>query len=622
MASNPAIPDAEPTGGLKELARLRRFEGPPAQFWPAFIAAAGSLTGAHKAALIVRDKSQPPSWKKLGEWAPPGHADRSVTDFVRLLPEIGEQALEAGALARPLGMPGTPNASHYVISARLPLLQSTEVCIAAFLLLDTPSEPAGEALTRLMLASDTPLSYQVNQVADQARGDVEKFAATLDLLALINAEKRFIAASLALCNGAATRFKCDRVSLGWLEKGYIRLQTISRTEKFDSKMAAVKALETAMEEALDQDDEVVFPAPQGSTVINRDHEKFETEQAAGNVASIPIRVDGDPVAVLTCERKSAPFTPLELQQFRLTCDQLARRFAELKRMDRWFGARMATELKEKAAKLVGPEHTGAKLVTVIASLAVLLLLLPIWRYRVEGNFILRSDDVTYLTTPFDGYIREVQVRPGDLVKSNSVLLRMNTSDLLLEESAAMADLNRYLREVEKSRATNSLAEMRISESMADQVRAKLDLVRYRLKLSEIRAPFEGVLVEGDLRQRVGSPVKQGDALFKIARNDQLYIEAEVNERDVPEILNRTSGEIAFVSQPKLKFPFKVVRIEPAATVKKEGNIFVVRCAFVQPPAPWWRPGMSGLAKIEVDRRSLFWILTHRTVDFLRLQLWW
>jgi len=27
-------------------------------------------------------------------------------------------------------------------------------------------------------------------------------------------------------------------------------------------------------------------------------------------------------------------------------------------------------------------------------------------------------------------------------------------------------------------------------------------------------------------------------------------------------------------------------------------------------------------KVEAGKRTLFWILTHRTVDFLRLWLWW
>ena len=29
-----------------------------------------------------------------------------------------------------------------------------------------------------------------------------------------------------------------------------------------------------------------------------------------------------------------------------------------------------------------------------------------------------------------------------------------------------------------------------------------------------------------------------------------------------------------------------------------------------------------LCKLSVEKRSLFWILTHRTVDFLRMKLWW
>jgi hypothetical protein len=32
--------------------------------------------------------------------------------------------------------------------------------------------------------------------------------------------------------------------------------------------------------------------------------------------------------------------------------------------------------------------------------------------------------------------------------------------------------------------------------------------------------------------------------------------------------------------------------------------------------------MSGVAKINVGQRSLLWVLTRRTVDFLRMFLWW
>ena len=164
--------------------------------------------------------------------------------------------------------------------------------------------------------------------------------------------------------------------------------------------------------------------------------------------------------------------------------------------------------------------------------------------------------------------------------------------------------------------------MQINEALMQQARARLDLVNYRLETAVLKAAFDGVIVEGDLRERIGAPAKQGEALYKVARLDALFAEAEVNERDVKQILKSSRAEIAFVTQPKLKFAATVEAIEPAAVAKKEANVFLVRLKFDRAPEPWWRPGMTGLCKINTEKRTLWWILTHRTVDFLRMKLWW
>ena len=108
----------------------------------------------------------------------------------------------------------------------------------------------------------------------------------------------------------------------------------------------------------------------------------------------------------------------------------------------------------------------------------------------------------------------------------------------------------------------------------------------------------------------------------MARIDNLYVEAEVSERDVHEILGKSSGLIAFVARPKFTYSVRITTIEPAAVTKQEGNFFLVRCALASTPQAWWRPGMSGICKFPVGPRALGWILSHRTVDFLRLKLWW
>ena len=235
---------------------------------------------------------------------------------------------------------------------------------------------------------------------------------------------------------------------------------------------------------------------------------------------------------------------------------------------------------------------------------------------------MRSDQAEYLTAPFDGYIDQVYVRAGDLVTNGQPLLLLNQSELLLEQASARADVAQYTRESEKAQAENDIGNMRIYDAEAKQAQAQLDLASYRLNNTLIKAAFNGVVVEGDLRDRIGSPVKQGDALFKVSRIDALYAEAEIPERDIKEILNSTTGQIAFVTQPKLKFPVAVQTIEPAAVTKKDGNVFLVRLTPANGEQTWWRPGMTGVCKLAAQKHSLFWILTHRTVDFLRMKFWW
>jgi len=601
-----------------DLLALRRFPDAPKEFWPKFLAACGQLAEADVATLLVGKPEGSPRWTKIGEWTAGKGSPKLRGNFSASLEQAAERCLTESQFIQE----DEEEAGTYTIGLRLKTQRAEDQLVFVAQLLSVTEPAARESQVRLALAADTPALYQANLSSRQAQADVEKFAAVLDLMVPVNAEQRFLAAVLALCNGVATRLTCDRVSLGWMEGGYARLKAMSRTEKFDRQMAAAQALEAAMEECADQDEEVLFPAPPGSTAVTRDHEKFVKEQSAGHLATVPLRAGDKVVAVLSCERGPAPFTPTEMQQLRLLADQVTPRLITLKKSDRWFGARIAADFRESAAKLLGPDRTWMKVFAILGVLLVAALFLIRVPYRVEGTFILRAEAVGYITAPFDGYIEKVSARPGDHLTAGAEVVSLNRAELLLEQSNAAADLGRYEREMEKARANKQLAEMRIAEALMAQSRAKLDLIAHRLDTAVLRSPFEGVIVEGDLRERIASPVKTGEAMYKIARLDGLYVEAEVNERDVREILNSKRAEFAFVSQPKQTFTATIATIEPAALAKKDQNVFLVRLKPETAPENWWRPGMTGLCKVSVESRSLWWIFTHRTADFLRMKLWW
>ena len=446
---------------------LRAFTGPPTAFWPAYLAASGQLSGATRAALLRKPDKEQTEWRKVGEWTPGNRSLPPQGAFPPEWMELAEEGLKTGRSVRALGRSTKPEVPHGV-AVRLQLPEGEVPCIGTYLLPDCTPAQAEETLRRLELVSDVPLSYASTRNATRERDDLNKFSTILDALAEFNAEQHFLSATLALCNTIATRFTCDRVSLGWVLHGYVRLQAISRTERFDRKMAAVSSLEGAMEEALDQDEEIILPAPEGSTTVNRDHEKFSAEQKVACLVSLPLRVDDKPEAVLTCERQQGPFTPVELQQLRLLVDQVSRRLHELKKNDRWFGARLAQEAREQLAKLAGPEHTWAKVIALTVAVIMILVVCVRVPYRVEAKFGLRSEEVAFLATPFKGFIQEALVRPGDVVTNQQPLIRLSVDDLLLEQAASLAEITRYQREAERARAANALEEMRVALSQAEQ----------------------------------------------------------------------------------------------------------------------------------------------------------
>ncbi|MCG8553094.1 MAG: efflux RND transporter periplasmic adaptor subunit [Desulfobacterales bacterium] len=389
------------------------------------------------------------------------------------------------------------------------------------------------------------------------------------------------------------------------------------------KMAVVQELEKVMEESVCQDVEIVFPAPLENRSVMRHHNAFAKANQLQAMATFPIRLNNNITGALTCERIDGPaFDQETVSTISLICVQSARHLHDLRAGDRWFGARLAAGARKKLAGLLGVENTLAKAGGILLAVLVAVLIFAKVNFRIEAPFVIQTDSVAYLPASFDGYIDQVKVDIGDIVNQGDIMLTLDTRELLLEESNAVANQVRYDREAQKARASNYLSEMKISQALSAQARAQLKIVRYHLKNAQVRAPFAGVVVEGDLEKMLGAPVRKGDVLFKLAKLDKTYVELDVDEKDIHHIRENAPGRIAFISQPKFKYDIAVTRVDPVAVSKEEGNKFIVRCEFTQNPADWWRPGMSGIAKINAGKKSIAWIITRRTIDFFRLFLWW
>ena len=166
--------------------------------------------------------------------------------------------------------------------------------------------------------------------------------------------------------------------------------------------------------------------------------------------------------------------------------------------------------------------------------------------------------------------------------------------------------------------------LRLAAAQANQARAQLDLTLEKLSRVEVAAPFDGVIVRGDLSQELGSPVEQGKVLFELAPLNAWRVILQVDERDITQVHVGQDGEMVLTSLPGKVFPLRIRQITPVSVAQEGRNFFRVEAALTQPAdgdAIQMRPGMEGVGKADAGRRSLLWIWTHRFVDWLRLKSW-
>lgn len=608
---------------------LEHFAGSPSAFWAAYVAAAAKATAARRALVLVRKAG---SWRILSQWPDSGNLSSAAALQAR---RLAEAARVADCVLEPDPVAGGVGAVEPALAVRLDVgsdASAVEATVLVVGLLPDSTPATHEPLLRL--AASIPARYgrrQPEVTAPQlGLTDTDKAARLFDTLELaiqLGEETRFVKAGVALCNALADRFDCERVALGWLEGAYVKVRAVSHIEQFDRKMAAVQQLETVMEEALDQNAELQVPLPEIASpaeavgAVTRAHAQYARQHGLGHVVSLPLRLAGEPEAVLTLERQHDAFDADALWELRLVADAVASRLHALHDRDRWVGARCGSAIKAGLGRVWGVEHTLIKLVALaVVSLLVTLATVQ-WEYRVEGGFSLRSHDLTFMPAPFDGFLRAAHVDVGDPVRSGQLLAELDTRELILEQAAAEADVEHYTREAEKALAVGALGDMQVAIARQHQAAARRALVAHQLQHARLVAPMDGIVVEGDLRQTLGAPVSRGDVLLKVARTDNTYLELEIGEADVHQVGVGSTGEVAFVGQPDRRYSVRVTRIEPAATLRDGNNVFLLRAEVDAPPELWWRPGMGGTVKLDAGERSLLWIYSRRTVRFLREVFW-
>ncbi len=444
----------------------------------------------------------------------------------------------------------------------------------------------------------------------------------LDLLAAVLEEPTFAGAARVAATELAIRLGCTRVSFGFLRRGRCHVETISHSAQFGKQMNLVKLLAATMDEAVDQQAIVLYPALNGDDpVLTRAHGELAAAHGAGQVLTAPLFVKDRFVGAAVFERAEGSALDQETLDIADAVVAILGPALEDKReKDRWLILRAGDALGGGLRALLGPGYYRTKLAALSLAALVAFGYFAHGDYRIVADGKVEGAEQRVIVAPFDGYVSEAPVRSGENVKKGELIAALNDRDLLLERLKWTTERQQHLFQYDKDLSTGDRAEANRHKAELEEAEAEMRLVDEELARARMTAPFDGLILSGDLSQSLGASVRRGDTLFRMAPLAGYRAELQVSESQIADVALGQTGDLVVAALPDTSFRFRVERITPVASAREGVNYFQVDGALME-ISPRLRPGMDGVGKIENGRRRLVWIWSRSLLHWLSVALW-
>ncbi len=444
----------------------------------------------------------------------------------------------------------------------------------------------------------------------------------LQVVATALSNGQFNEAASGVATELAIAFNCDRVSIGLTKGRFNQIVAVSHSADIQPTQSLMQLLCAAMDEAMDQGAAVQYPPVLGKQhQITLSHAELANRHNVQQILTVGMTHEQTVIGAILFERRDLnPFTDEQVELLEHLASTVGP-VLELKRNNEYsWWARLRADFRQLCQKIASKEGRALRGVVAAAVFAIILLpLIPI-NYSLNSPARLEGVSQRMIVAPADGYLRIANVRPGDSIKAGEVLAEMADDDLRLERRRWEGEVMRYDSSFGEALKRQDRAQMASAQARASESRAQLALVDNQIERVRLVAPFDGVVLKGDLKQQLGAPLKRGDSLLVLAPANEYRVIVSVEDYAIESIAKDAKGHIRLTALPDTPQAIQVDRILPIANAIEGRNAFEVEAKLIKSP-DGLRPGMEGVAKIEAGQRSLYWIVGHRLSEWFKLTFW-
>lgn len=458
------------------------------------------------------------------------------------------------------------------------------------------------------------------------QGKSERIGSVMEVLATALRRGRLQQTVFDIANHVARQLHCSRVAVGLVTDGSLRVAALSNAAWFEKNTSIMKMYKAAMEDVHDRMEPISYEAPAEAATVSvaqqdTAHARLARESGAKFILSVPLQLGAECVGILTLERNTGSgFDKAEYAWVDALASLLPAVIDQKRSAERGYLAHLREDAKKLLERLFGPRHLIWKFGASLLLILVMSMALIQMDYRVTAKTVIEGELQLSAVAPFESFVVASYVRAGDIVKKGQVLCLLDDRDLKLEQHKWGSERDQHARKLREAMANHEMSEVQILSAQVQQADAQHALVTDRINRVQISAPFDGVIISGDLSQLIGSPVELGKQLFEIAPLESYRVILQVDETEMRHMALGQLGQLMISGIVGEPIPLKVSKITPMATAKDGRNFFRVEASLDKVPAHL-RPGMEGVAKVSVGDHRLWWVLTHTFTDWLRLSLW-
>jgi len=560
-------------------------------------------------ALVVADESQSGQFHSMAVWPDENSQDK-------LLQDAAEETLKK---KEPIIMP-LSDGSHHLGSYPVFVDDTLRAVVTLMFSADDEAE-LHKALSVIEYCTGwLELRLSRNLLSSVTRDNLRQNI-VINSIAHVLGERDFEHAALRFVNLMGQYLDAERVVLGFVKNAELAIHSESDSSGHNKKHELVKLTTQAMQEAMDQQESVLWPPLDDHNRVTHAHSKLSSEGGQRALMSIPL-VDKESCygTVLFDRPADQPFGKEE----QLTAEALTNFVGVVLEEKRQsclpLYAYIFRSFKNQLSFFIGSGHLVRKVILFsLVCMSIFFSLMP-GTYNISADAVIEGAELRSIVAPYDGYLQSATLRAGDTLKKGELLAELDTRQSRLQLMSWVSQEATSRRKYEDALAKNERTQVQINDAQSKRAQAEIELLEFQISQAVMQAPFDALIVSGDLSQRIGALVRQGDVLFELSPSNRFRLAMYVDEFRINDIRQLQTGWLVLAALPDQKFAFKVTRINPMTEALEGSTVYRVEAEFNN-KSEMLRVGLEGVAQVYVDERLLITIWTRSMIDWMKLQFW-